>query len=53
MSVTERATVKWAIYRQDGKSTGQQGTIGITTSGTKATAFSGTDGHFYIVTTAE
>ena len=39
MSVTGRATVKWAVYRQDGTFTGQQGTIGVSDSGTKATAF--------------
>ena len=53
MSVTERATVKWAIYRQDGTFTHQQGTIGVSDSGTKATAFTGADGRFYIVTTAK
>ena len=53
MSVTERATVKWAIYRQDGSFTQQQGTIGVSDSGTKATAFTGADGRFYIITTAK
>ena len=53
MSVTEHATVKWAIYRQDGTFTQQQGTIGISDSGTKATAFCGADDRFYIVTTAK
>ncbi len=53
MSTTGRATVHWATYTRNGKSTGEQGTIGTTTSGTKATAFVGTDDNFYIVTTAQ
>jgi hypothetical protein len=53
MSVTEKATLKWAIYRQDGTITQQQRTIGISGSGTKATAFSSADGRFYVITTAE
>ena len=53
MSVTGRATVKWAIYRQDGTFTQQQGTVGVSDSGTKATAFSGTDDNFHIITTAK
>ena len=53
MSVTGRATVKWAIYRQDGTFIGQQGTVGVSTAGTKATAFVGTDDSFFIVTTAK
>ncbi len=52
MSTTGRATVHWATYTLDGKFGGQQGTIGTTTSGTKATAFAGTDDNFYVVTTA-
>ncbi len=53
MSTTGTATVKWARYSPDGKLTGQQGTIGTTTSGTKATEFAGSDGNFHIVTTAK
>jgi hypothetical protein len=53
MSVTGKATVKWAIYRRDGTLTGQQGTVGVSFSGTKATAFVGTDDNFRIVTTAK
>ncbi len=53
MAVGRQATVKWALYKNDGAFTGKQGTIGVSTSGTKATAFSGTDGAFYIVTTAK
>ena len=53
MSVTGRATVKWAIYRQDGTFTQQQGTVGVSDSGTKATAFCGTDDNFYIISTAK
>lgn len=52
MSTTGKATVKWACYGRDGQPTGQQGTVGTATSGTKATAFVGTDDSFYIVTTA-
>ncbi len=53
MSTTGTATVKWALYQQDGQPTGKKGTIGTTTSGTKATAFVGTDDDFYILTTAK
>jgi hypothetical protein len=53
MSVSGRATVKWAIYTIDGAFTGRQGTAGVSTSGTKATAFVGADGDFHIVTTAK
>jgi hypothetical protein len=52
MAVGRTATVKWALYANDGTFSGQQGTIGVSTSGTKATAFAGTDGAFYVVTTA-
>jgi O-glycosyl hydrolase len=53
MSTTGRATVKWARYSMGGQFTGRQGTLGQTTSGTKAAAFVGADDRFYIVTTAE
>ena len=53
MAVGRKATVKWALYNSDGTFAGKQGTIGVSTSGTKATAFPGTDGAFYIVTTAK
>ncbi len=53
MAVGRTAIVKWALYRNDGTFTGRQGTLGVSTSGTKATAFLGTDGAFYIVTTAK
>ncbi len=53
MAVGQTATVKWALHRNDGTFTGKQGTLGVSTSGTKATAFLGTDGAFYIVTTAK
>ena len=53
MSTSGTATVKWARYSPDGKFTGQQGAIGTTTSGTKATEFVGSDDNFYIVTTAK
>jgi hypothetical protein len=53
MAVGRTATVKWALYWKDGTFTGKQGTVGVSTSGTKATAFAGTDGAFYIVTTAK
>jgi hypothetical protein len=52
MSTTGKATVKWACYDNDGLPTGRQGTAGTTTSGTKATAFVGSDDNFYVVTTA-
>jgi len=52
MSVKSTAIVKWATYSIDGKPTGQHGTIGTSFSGTKPTAFVGTDDNFYIVTTA-
>lgn len=53
MSTTGRATVKWARYSIDGHFTGRHGTLGQTTSGTKAAIFVGTDDRFYIVTTAD
>ncbi|OHB76098.1 MAG: hypothetical protein A2Z25_09035 [Planctomycetes bacterium RBG_16_55_9] len=53
MAVGRKATVKWALYGNDGAFTGKQETIGVSTSGTKATAFFGTDGMFHIVTTAK
>jgi hypothetical protein len=53
MAVGREATVKWALYGQDGAFSGKQGTVGVSTSGTKATAFVGTDGAFYIITTAK
>lgn len=52
MAVGKKATVKWALYRADGQFTGRQGTLGVSTSGTKPTAFAGSDGNFVIVTTA-
>ena len=53
MSVTDSATVKWALYNSDGSFTGQQAVVGRTFSGTKATAFVGTDDNFYIITNAD
>jgi len=53
MAVGKTATVKWACYKSDGTFTGQQGTIGATDSGTKATAVVGSDGRFIILTTAK
>ncbi len=53
MAVGRQATVKWALYGNDGAFSGKQGTVGTSTSGTKATAFVGTDGAFYLVTTAK
>lgn len=52
MSTTGKATVKYALYTQDGKRIGDEVTVGTTTSGTKATAFVGSDDNFHIVTTA-
>jgi hypothetical protein len=53
MAVGRTATVKWALYRSDGTFPGRQGTLGVSTSGTKATAFLGTEGAFYIAPTAK
>jgi hypothetical protein len=53
MSTTGTATVHWACYGPDGQFNGRQGILGATASGTKATAFAGSDGVFYIVTTAQ
>jgi len=53
MSVESTAVVKWARYSADGKATGEQGTVGTSFSGTKATAIVGTDDNFYILTTAK
>ncbi len=53
MSVYDSATVKWAVYNANGTFTGLQGTAGRTFSGTKATAFVGTDDNFYIIVNAD
>ena len=53
MSTSGTAQVKWALYRNDGTFTGQQATVGTSFSGTKATAFVGTDDNFYLVTSAK
>jgi hypothetical protein len=53
MAVSGTATVKWAVFTQDGTPTGDSGVVGKAFAGTKATAFVGTDDRFYIVTTAE
>jgi hypothetical protein len=53
MAVDKTAEVKWAVYAGDGRPTGEQGDLGTSTSGTKATAFVGADGRFYVVTTAK
>lgn len=53
MATGQTATVKWACYTADGVLTGQQGTIGTTDSGTKATAVVGSDDSFIILTTAK
>jgi len=53
MAVGHWAMVKWALYNYYGQFTGEQGTIGVSTSGTKATAFVNKDGVFHIVTTAK
>ena len=52
MSTTGTATVKWALYDRAGTWTGRKGTVGKTTSGTKATAFVDGADDFRIVTTA-
>jgi hypothetical protein len=53
MSVSGSAIVKWALYNSDGTYTGNQGVVGKTFSGTRATAFVGTNNNFYIVYNAE
>jgi hypothetical protein len=53
MSVSAKATVKWALYDADGTFTGKQSTVGKIFSGTKATAFVGSDDNFYIVVNTE
>jgi hypothetical protein len=53
MSTSGTATVKWALYNIDGTASGQQGVIGTSFSGTKATAVVGSDDNFYIITTAQ
>lgn len=52
MATKGTATVKWARYDKDGDPTGETGEVGTSFAGTKAAAFVGTDGNFYIVTTA-
>jgi hypothetical protein len=41
--------VHWALYRQDGSFTGEQGQAGETPGGHLATAFTGPDDDFYLV----
>ena len=53
MSLNGTAVVKWALYSKEGEFTGRQATVGTSFSGTKATAFVGTDDNFYLVTTAK
>jgi hypothetical protein len=53
MSTSGTATVKWARYNIDGTPSAQQGVIGTSFSGTKATAVVGGDDNFYIITTAQ
>jgi len=53
MSTSGTATVEWARYNIDGTPSGQQGVIGTSFSGTKATAVVGSDDNFYIITTAQ
>jgi hypothetical protein len=53
MSTSGTTTVKWARYNIDGTPSGQQGVIGTSFSGTKATAVVGSDDNFYIITTAQ
>jgi hypothetical protein len=52
MSTDSTATVKWARYAADGSFSGNAGTAGTSFSGTKATAFVGSDDNLYVVTTA-
>jgi hypothetical protein len=52
MSTESTAAVKWALYHADGTFTGRKGEVGVSFSGTKATAFVSTDDAFYIMTTA-
>ena len=53
MSTKSTAVVHWALYAADGKPTGRQAVLGTSFSGTKPTAFVGTDDNFYVVTTAK
>ena len=53
MSTSGTATVEWARYNIDGTPSGQQGVIGTSFSGTKATVVVGSDDNFYIITTAQ
>lgn len=52
MSTAGTARVKWAVYSRDARFVLRQGTLGTSFSGTKATAFVGSDDRFRIVTTA-
>ena len=53
MAVGKKAAVKWALYSSDGTYSGKSGELGISTSGTKATAFALASGDFRIVTSAK
>ena len=52
MAVSGTAQVKYALYTLTGAPAGPSTTVGTSFAGTKATAFVGADGGFYIVTTA-
>ena len=53
MATKGETTVKWALYTKEGKPAEKAGVIGKSFAGTKAAAFVGQDGKFYIVTTAK
>ena len=52
MAVGQKARVHWAMYQADGTYTGRTAELGVTTSGTKATAFADAKGDFHVLTTA-
>lgn len=50
MAVSGTAQVNWALYDNDGTFTGQQGALGTSFAGTKATAWARGDALFVMTT---
>ena len=53
MAVEGTAMVLWALWKEDGTFTGESGVLGTSFAGTKATAWVGGGGAFFVMTTAE
>ena len=53
MAVEGTAEVHWALYAGNGTFGGAAGVLGTSSAGTKATAWLGAGGEFYVMTTAK